>query len=181
MDLSKLAGTPLPPWARIAAILAAACCLFLLGAITGVRYAGEQELARADLRAAQTVKLAKAQVQVVWKTEIKYVDRIQTIYQKGETIEKAVPVYVTPADDANYGVNAGFVRSYNAAWANDPAGPAAESDREPAGIPLADIAEADAHNASACFAWREQALGLRELYLNMQAVMASDDPEKAVK
>ncbi|WEF35770.1 hypothetical protein [Pseudoduganella chitinolytica] len=76
---------------------------------------------------------------------------------KGDEIEKLVPVYVTRADDDRYGVNAGFVRSYNAAWAGEPAGPAAESDRDAAGIPLSEVAEVDAHNATACRAWRELA------------------------
>lgn len=50
------------------------------------------------------------------QTEIKYRDSIQKIYIKGEVIEKQVPVYIAEADDALYGVNVGFVRSYNAAW-----------------------------------------------------------------
>jgi hypothetical protein len=44
------------------------------------------------------------------------------------------------------------MRSYNAAWSGEPAGGAVDADREPAGISLSEVAEADAHNATACLA-----------------------------
>ncbi|WP_139260610.1 hypothetical protein [Duganella sacchari] len=78
-------------------------------------------------------------------------------------------MYVTASDDAAYGVNVGFVRAYNAAWAGGDPGPAAESDREPAGIPLSEVAETDAFNATVCRAWREQAFGWREYYDKLTA------------
>ncbi|BBE08561.1 Uncharacterized protein MCB1EB_0400 [Mycoavidus cysteinexigens] len=43
-----------------------------------------------------------------------------------------------------------------------------EFDREPTSISLAEVAEADAFNASVCWQWREQALGLREFYQQLQ-------------
>ncbi|MDQ1817298.1 hypothetical protein RBA41_28730 [Massilia sp. CCM 9210] len=162
--------SPVPLWARCALLVAACWCLFLLGQLHGERKAGEAHLAYVGQQAAQVVKVAKAQVQVLVKTETKYRDRIQRIYVKGDEIERQVPVYVSAVDSRAYGVNVGFVRSYNAAWSNEPAGPAGDADRGPAGVPLTDIAQADAHNASSCFAWREQALGLREAYINLQAV-----------
>ena len=105
---------------------------------------------------------------MVVRTEIKYRDRIQTVYMKGEEIERQVPVYITRADDERFGVNAGFVRSYNAAWSGTPAGPAAESDADAATIPVSALAATDAYNASACRAWRELALGLREHYQQLK-------------
>ena len=102
------------------------------------------------------------------QTEIEYRDRIQKIYIQGKTIEKEVPVYVTQADNSRCTVNAGFLRSYNAAWANEPAGPAAESDRGPAGVSLAEVGETDAFNATVCLAWREKAIGLEAFYGRLQ-------------
>ncbi|BBE08872.1 Uncharacterized protein MCB1EB_0711 [Mycoavidus cysteinexigens] len=78
------------------------------------------------------------------------------------------PVYVTQADVANFGVNVGFVRHYNAAFSGESARPAAEPDREPARISLAEIAAINAFNASACLQWREQALGLKTFYKQLQ-------------
>ncbi len=118
---------------------------------------------KAQLAMAQA-KLTDAQAKVVIQTEIQYRDRIKILKEKGETIIKGVPVYVTQADTNHFSVNVGFVRHYNAAFTNEPAGPAAKSDREPASIPLAEIAETNAFNANICQQWREQALGLRAFY-----------------
>ncbi|UAW64702.1 hypothetical protein KMZ15_03265 [Mycoavidus sp. HKI] len=82
-------------------------------------------------------------------------------------------VYVTQADAANFGVNVGFVRHYNAAFTGEPAGPSAKSDREPANISLAEIAKTHAHNISACLQWREQTLGLRAFYQQLQQTQQS--------
>jgi len=62
------------------------------------------------------------------------------------------------------------VRLYDAAWSGEAAGPAADADREPAGISLAQVAEVDIFNATSCGAWRELALRLREHYTRLQAV-----------
>ncbi|WP_211462082.1 hypothetical protein [Collimonas silvisoli] len=104
------------------------------------------------------------------QTQIKYVDRINAIYVKGEEVEKQVPIYITQADNDRVAVNAGFVRLYDAAWSGDDPGPAADSDREPAGVSLAQIAAVNAGNATSCRAWRELALGLREYYARLKVV-----------
>lgn len=126
-----------------------------------------------DYQAAQAkeaVRIANARIQVVTVTETKYVDRIRKVYVAGATIEKEVKVYVTPQDDAGVTVPVGFVRVYNAAWAGATAGPAAESDRGPSGIPLSTVAEADAANATTCIAYKTQRDGLIEFYRKQQAV-----------
>ncbi|UUM20902.1 hypothetical protein [Mycoavidus sp. SF9855] len=56
----------------------------------------------------------------------------------------------------------------NAAFTGEPAGPAAELDREPAGISLAEIAETNALNASTCWQWRKQALAPKAFYRQLQ-------------
>ncbi len=95
-------------------------------------------------------QLTEAQAKVVIQTEIQYRDRIKIVKEKGETIIKEIPVYVTRADTERFGVNVGFVRHYNAAFTGQPTGVAAGSDREPAGISIAEIAETNAYNASVC-------------------------------
>jgi hypothetical protein len=174
--ICKLEGILLPTWARWLVYSLMAAVLLCLGEMDGERRAGQRHIEYVTAQAARTVAIGQAQTKVVIQTEIKYRDRIQKIYLKGEEIEKQVPVYVTAADSAVYGVNAGFVRAYNAAWSGDDPGSAADTDREPAGIPLADIAEADAHNATSCRAWREQAIGLREFYGNLKAATDHAEP-----
>lgn len=166
--MNSLSHVVLPWWARWAALAAICAVIFLLGQLHGERVAGEVHLDYVSKQAAQTVKIVQAQARIVTQTETKYRDRIQKIYIQGDQIEKQVPIYITKADDAACSINAGFVRSYNAAWAGEPAGPASESDREPSGLPLASVAEADTHNATSCHVWREQALGWREFYAGLQ-------------
>jgi hypothetical protein len=161
----------LPPLAKYAVAVAAAAVLYVLGMLHGERGAGQQHIEYVQAQAARGVAIAKAQSEVVVRTEIKYRDRIKTIYVKGEEIEKQIPVLVSPADDLQPGVSVGFVRSYNAAWSGEPAGPAAGTDRDAAGIPLTEFAETDAHNATACLAWRELALGVRDFYLQQQSLL----------
>lgn len=163
-------GLVLPWWARWAALAVAGAFIFLFGQMHGERIAGQRHIDYVTAQAAHTVKIAKAQQVVVTQIEIQYRDRIQKIYVKGDVIEKEVPVYVTQADNDRCTINAGFVRSHDAAWAGEPAGPAADSDREPAAVSLAAVGQAVAFNATACLAWREQSLGLQEFYRKLQAV-----------
>lgn len=173
-SIPKLAATPVPAWARLLLILAAGAIVFVLGMLQGERAAGERQLAAAHAQAAAVVKVAQGQNQVFVKTEVKWRDRIRTVYVKGEEIEKRVPEYVTPADDNRFGVNAGFVRIHDEAWGLEAAAPAADSDREPAGIPLSQVSDIDAYNAKACLAWRDLALGLREYYEQVRAAANVD-------
>ncbi|UUM20895.1 hypothetical protein [Mycoavidus sp. SF9855] len=113
-------------------------------------------------------QLTEAQTKVVIQTEIQYRERIKIVKEKGDTIIKEMPVYVTQADTANFGVNIGFVRHYNAAFSGEPAGAASDFDRESPGISLAELAEVNALNANVCWQWREQALGLRAFYGQLQ-------------
>lgn len=163
----------LPGWARWAFLIAALLVAGLLGQLRGERIAGERHVEYVTQQARQTAAIAHAQAQVVVQTEIRYRDRIQKIYVQGKTIEKEVPVYVTQRDDDRCTVNAGFVRSYNAAWSNTAASGAAESDRESAGVALSAVAEVQAHNAAACHAWREQALAWRAFYDGLRATLSA--------
>ena len=127
-----------------------------------INYQGQQAIA--------TVKLQAARVQVVHDVQTEYVDRIQKIYVKGQTIEKEVTKYVTAVDDSHCVIPAGFVREYAAAWTNTPAGPPVESDRGPSGVQLSAVAASDAGNAASCFKYKEQRDGLIEFYKRLQAV-----------
>lgn len=168
--MSEALNNLVPWYVRALVAVAAGVVIYLLGMLHGERVAGQAHIDYASEQAAQSVKVAQAQAKIVIETQIKYVDRIKTIYKQGETIEKQVPIYITADDNAGCAINTGFVRIHDAAWSGEPAGPAAIADREPAGVSLAAVAETNAFNATTCLAWREQALGLRELYAKLQAV-----------
>ncbi|HWX01425.1 hypothetical protein [Collimonas sp.] len=166
----NLLNVVLPWWSRWLVLVSAAAVFGTICYNKGKQVKGEEHLAYLAEQAQRSVGIAKAQQLVITQTQIKYVDRIKTVYAKGETIEKQVPIYVTSADAARFAVNAGFVRLYDAAWSGIDPGSAADSDREPAGISLAQVAEVEVSNATGCRAWRELALGLREHYRQLQSV-----------
>lgn len=168
--LSRLQGVVLPAWLKWVAIAALCAAVYGIGRLHEARHGSEALSDYVAAQAARAVMVGRAQTKVVVQTEIKYRDRIQKIYLKGEVIEKQVPVYVTAADNAECRINAGFVRSYDAAWSGEPAGVAASTDREPAGVSLAEVAETDAFNATACLAWRAKAIGLQEFYEEQRAI-----------
>lgn len=132
---------------------------------------GEKKLFEYQAKQAiEAVKIVQKRGEVVTKTEVKWRTVINTIIKKGETITKEVPVYVTKQDDAACTVPIGFVREYNAAWSGEPAGPPAESDRGPSGVPLSAVAEADAVNATSALYYKAQRDGLIEFYRKQQAL-----------
>lgn len=142
-----------------------------LGRTHEAKIAAAAMTAYKNAQVAQTVKIVKGETEVITKTEIVYRDRIQKIYLQGEQIEKIIPDYVQPADDVRFAVNAGFLRVIDAAWAGQPPGPTEDSDREPAGIPLSEIAAVEVGNATSCRVWREQVIGWRSFYAEQQRVI----------
>lgn len=178
--LKKLASLVLPSWVGPAVMAAVAAGLYLLGMMHGVSTEGRKHTDYIAAQAARSIQVADKQIQIVHNTEVVYRDRIKTITEKGEKIVVTIPQLVTPVDSLHFGVNAGFVRFYNAAWTNsvpDFAGTTAESDREPSDVSLTDVAEAEAYNATACHSWREQALGLRSYYQGLRGIVP---PETAL-
>lgn len=153
-----------PAWMRLVAVAVIAGAMFLLGQLHGERVAGEFHNDYITKQAAQTVAIGKAQTKVVVQTETKFADRIKKIYIQGETIEKQVPVFIDADDNAACSISLGFVRIHDAAWAGDDPGSAAQSDREPSRVSIAEVAETTAANATTCRAWREKAIGLEEFY-----------------
>lgn len=169
--IEKLQGIVLPApakWAAAAALLAA---VYGFGRLQEARRGADAMSDYIGKQAAQGVRIIERQAKTVTVTETKYRDRIQKIYLQGATIENNIPTYIQPADVDRFAVNAGFIRVLDAAWSGAAAGPAADSDREPAGVPLDEVAAVEAHNATSCRAWREQAIGWRDFYAGQQVAI----------
>lgn len=168
---ARAAGFAIPAWAPWAAAALAVALSYGAGRLHEARIGAAALVKYQQAQVAQTVRIIEKQVEVKTVVETKYVDRIKKIYVQGETIEKHIPTYITPADTARFGVNAGFVRVIDAAWSGEPVGPASGADREPATIPLDEVAAVEAGNATSCRIWREQALGWREFYAKQQVAI----------
>lgn len=159
---------PLPARLLVCALVGGV--IYAAGWLAGDRHAGQNHLDYVAEQAKEAQRIAVAQTKVIAQVRTEYVDRIKVIKEKGDQIEKQVPVYITAADDSRCSINAGFVRIHDAAWTGEDPGPAAGADHEPAGIQLSDVAQVNAENAASCRQWREQALSLRQMWRQLQKV-----------
>lgn len=154
----------------LSGLLLVAALLFCLGWTAR----GEHEQGQAAQ--AELDRLAKAFAQgqelgtVRDKVVTEYVDRVQVIKERGATIIKEVPVYVSVKADAACTVNAGFVRVHDAAARSLPAPePAGAADEAPSGVALSAVAATAAENYTSCNANAEQLTQLQSLLLQYQA------------
>lgn len=100
---------------------------------------------------------ARSDVKVVTQ----YVDRVQVVREKGDTIIKEVPVYVDREADRACVVPVGFVRVHDGAAANVPVGDPGSADAAPSGIALSAVAATVAGNYTTCHENAEQLIALQ--------------------
>lgn len=108
-----------------------------------------------------------------------YVDRVQVIRERGATLIKEVPVYVSAKADAACAVNVGFVRLHDAAALGLPApGHAGPADDAASGIALSTVAATSASNYTTCHETAERLTQLQEYVKEYEkrARAASDTP-----
>lgn len=107
---------------------------------------------------------------------IRYVDRVETIRLKGDTIIKEVPRYVTVAADAACTVPAGFVRLHDAAATGAMLDPhPGDPDAAPSGVPLSAVAGTVAGNYATGHANNAQLTALQDT-LRAQGVHVIAEP-----
>ncbi|APF85655.1 hypothetical protein HI806_02120 [Ralstonia solanacearum] len=115
------------------------------------------EKTAADLR----TQLKGAQGSTVTVTQ--YVDRVQTIRLKGDTIIKEIPRYVPIQADASCVVPRGFVRLHDAAAGAVPDPGAGDADAAPSGVALSTVAGTVADNYTDSHANSAQLTDLQQL------------------
>lgn len=112
---------------------------------------------------------ARASVRIVTR----YVDRVQIVRERGATITREIPVYVTAKSDAACAVPAGFVSVHNAAAENVPlAQPAGDPDAPAPGVTLSAVASTVAGNYGICHENAEELSALQSWLLERQGIPA---------
>ncbi|VWC54932.1 hypothetical protein BLA18110_00158 [Burkholderia lata] len=143
---------------------AGAIALAVAGVVIAIQHArlidaGQRvdDLAR-DVRARTAERdAARRDVKVVTQ----YVDRVQVVREKGNTIIQEVPVYVDREADRACVVPVGFVRVHDGAAANVPLGDPGNADAAPSGVALSAVAATIADNYTTCHENAEQLIALQ--------------------
>lgn len=155
---------------KAAVVAVIAVSVYAVGYVKGSAKEQAKHLTFVGEQAVASQKLYQARIETVRVVEKEYVYRDRVIREKGETIIKEIPVYVTKADDSRCDVNVGFVRSYNAAVANDlDSAPPGDGDRAASGVPLSTVAETSAYNLTLGHRWKAKALACIKAYESIRA------------
>jgi hypothetical protein len=151
------------PWPNRLLALAALCiAVFGFGWLKGAnRVQARWDAATAAQQQAQArtqIRQAEATVQVVTQ----YVDRIQVVREKGDTLIQEVPVYVPVQADAACTVHRGFVSLHDAAAAGELPQPARDADAPAEGLALSAVATTVVTNYQTCHENAEQLKALQD-------------------
>lgn len=154
----------------LAALLVAAL-LFAIGWGMNYRLGHAEKRATAAEARVSLLTLELAQAQLNTRTVTEYVDRVAVVKERGATITKEVPVYVTAKADAACPIPVGFVRLHNAAAQNLPADTTAGAPDAPAeGIALSTVAATVADNYTTCHQTAAQLSALQGWVRGLQAI-----------
>lgn len=141
----------------------------LLAALAGYLWFTHARLESAQARAdtaettATTLRGQLAAAKVSERIVTRYVDRVRVVRERGATITREVPVYVTPQADARCVVPLGFARVHDAAaTGTDLPRPAGSADAAPSGVALSAVASTVVDNYTTCHATAAQLAALQE-------------------
>jgi len=151
------------PWPyRLLALAALGIALFGFGWLKGASHVQAQwdavTAAQQQAQAQVQIRQAEATVQVVTQ----YVDRIQIVREKGDTLIQEVPVYVPVQADAACTVHRGFVSLHDAAAAGELPEPTRDADAPAEGLALSAVAATVVSNYQACHENAEQLKALQD-------------------
>ncbi len=147
---------------RLLALAALCIALVGFGWLNGASHVQAQwDAAMAAQQQAQAraqTRQAEATVQVVTQ----YVDRIQVVREKGDTLIQEIPVYVPVQSDAACTVHRGFVSLHDAAAAGELPEPARDADASAEGLALSAVAATVVTNYHTCHETAEQRKALQD-------------------
>jgi hypothetical protein len=147
---------------RLLALTALCIALFGFGWLKGASHLqAKWDAATATKQKAQAqaqTRQAEATIQVVTQ----YVDRIQVVREKGDTLIQEVPVYVPVQADAACTVHRGFVSLHDAAAAGELPEPTRDADAPAEGLALSAVAATVVSNYQTCHENAEQLKALQD-------------------
>ena len=147
---------------RLLALAALGIALFGFGWLKGANHVrAHWDAATAAQQQAQAqvqIQQAEATVQVVTQ----YVDRIQIVREKGDTLIQEIPVYVPVQADAACTVHRGFVSLHDAAAVGELPQPAQDADAPAEGLALSAVAATVVTNYQTCHENAEQLKALQD-------------------
>ena len=147
---------------RLLALAALCIAVFGFGWLKGASHVQAQwDAATAAQQQAQAqvqTRQAEATVQVVTQ----YVDRIQVVREKGDTLIQEIPVYVPVQADAACTVHRGFVRLHDAAAAGELPTAPRDTDAPAEGLALSAVTATVVTNYQTCIENAEQLKALQD-------------------
>jgi hypothetical protein len=151
------------PWPyRLLALAVLGIALVGFGWLKGANHVQAQRdaatAAHQQARARVQIRQAETTVQVVTQ----YVDRIQVVREKGDTLIQEVPVYVPVQADAACTVHRGFVSLHDAAAAGELPEPARDADAPAEGLTLSAVTATVVTNYQTCHENAEQLKALQD-------------------
>lgn len=151
------------PWPyRLLALTALCFALFGFGWLKGASHVQAQwDAAIAAQQQAQAqlqIRQAEATVQVVTQ----YVDRIQIVREKADTLIQEIPVYVPVQADAACTVHRGFVSLHDAAAAGELPTAPGDANAPAEGLALSAVAATVVSNYQTCIENAEQLKALQD-------------------
>jgi hypothetical protein len=147
---------------RLLALAALGIAVFGFGWLKGASHVQAQwdatSAAQLQAQAQAQTRQAQAIVQVVTQ----YVDRIQVVREKGDTLIQEVPVYVPVQADAACTVHRGFVSLHDAASAGELHAAPGDPDAPAEGLALSAVAATVVTNYQTCHENAEQLKALQD-------------------
>ncbi len=147
---------------RLLALAALCIALFGFGWLKGTNHVQAQwdaaTAAQQQAQARTQIRQAEATVQVVTQ----YVDRIQVVREKGDTLIQEVPVYVPIHADAACTVHRGFVSLHDAAAAGESPTAPGDANAPAEGLALSAVAATVVSNYQTCHENAEQLKALQD-------------------
>ena len=147
---------------RLLALAALCITLLGLGWLKGASHVQAQWDAASAAQQQAQAQLQTRQAETTVQVVTRYVDRIQVVREKGDTLIQEIPVYVPVQADAACTVHRGFVSLHDAAAAGELPTAPGDADAPAEGLALSAVAATVVTNYQTCHENAEQLKALQD-------------------